>query len=311
MGAFPRVAWWNDDALFDLLVGDALGQLWLFTNVGATGAPVFGAGVALEVGPAEGKIPINVGYRATPVYADWNGDGARDLVVGDLSGKIHLFLNSGSDTEPDFLAESLAQTATGDLVVDGVRSSPVVMDLDGDGDVDLLSGNTNGQVLYYENIGSGAAPLFDGFTLIEADGAPIDYDGTPRSRPFVGDWTGDGYLDLLAGQANGAVYLYEGGASDVASLPPLARLGLPWPNPANPRVNVNLQVDRIGDVVVTVHDAAGRRMATLYAGSVAPGSLELTWNGRDDSGRELPSGLYLITLRGAEMMEARKLMLLR
>lgn len=311
MGAFPRVAWWNDDEHKDLIVGDALGQVYLYVNIGGDSAPLFGVGVPLEVGEPGLKAPIDVGYRATPVFADWNGDGLRDLVVGAIDGRIHLFINSGSDTDPDFLAETFAQTPAGDLEIDGIRSSPVVMDLDGDGDMDLLSGNTNGQVLYYENIGSGVAPLFDGFSPIEADGVPIDYAGTPRSRPFVGDWTGDGYLDLLVGQASGGVHLYEGGASDVAGLPPMARLGMPWPNPANPRVNVDLRVDRPGDVVVTVHDAAGRRMATLHEGRVEPGSLRLAWSGRDDAGRELPSGLYLVTLRGAEMSAARKVMLLR
>jgi hypothetical protein len=54
------------------------------------------------------------------------------------------------------------------------------------------------------------SPIFSGYTLIEADGIAIDLAGTPRSRPFVCDWTGDGNLDVLIGAYGGQVHLYEG-----------------------------------------------------------------------------------------------------
>ncbi len=311
MGAFPRVAYWDEDDRKDLIIGDAYGELHLFINIGTEAEPVFGAGDLLMVGPTGDKVPIDVGSRATPIFADWNGDGRRDLVVGAIDGRIHLFLDDGTDTRPNFPAESYAQTATGDLVVDTVRSSPVLADLDEDGLPDLLCGNTEGQVLLYRNIGVEGAPLFGAFELIETAGAPIDFAGMPRSRPFLCDWTGDGYLDLLVGISDGGVHLFQGAPTAVASLPPAARLGLPWPNPANPRVDLVLQVERAGRMRVAVHDGAGRFVKTLFAGRAEAGSLDLRWDGRDEAGRELPSGLYLIHLRGAEAVSARKVLLLR
>lgn len=311
MGAFPRVAQWDGDGRKDLLVGDANGQITLFLNTGSDAAPLFGAGVLLEVGPAGGKAPIDVGIRATPLFLDWDGDGRRDLVVGAYDGRIHLFLNSGTDTAPDFLAESFAQSGLGDLVVDSVRSSPVVMDLDEDGRKDLISGNTEGQVLFFRNTGSDTAPVFAAAEPVEAAGLAIDFSGVPRSRPFICDWTGDGYLDLLVGIGDGRVHLFQGSATAVASLPPAARLGLPWPNPANPRVNLTLAVERAGDYRVRVLDAAGRHVITLHEGFLAAGTKELTWSGRDAAGHDQATGLYLIRLEGVRNSEPRKIMLLR
>ena len=91
------------------------------------------------------------------------------------------------------------------------RSSPVVRDLDDDGKKDLLTGNTEGQLLFYRNTGSDDAPVFSSnYVLVRSDDVPIDLPGTPRSRPFVCDWTNDALLDVLIGAGDGLVHLYQG-----------------------------------------------------------------------------------------------------
>jgi len=210
LGCFPRVAYWDGDALKDLLVGHADGTVKVFRNVGSDEAPTFDGGTLLEVGPAGAKVPINVGYRATPSVADWNNDGRKDLVSGGLDAKIHVFINEGTDAAPDFLSEMLLSDGGSDLLVPGDRSSPVILDLNGDGKKDLLSGNTDGQLLLYGNTGTDAAPSFSAYVFVEADGTPIDLADWPRSRPSVCDWTGDGYLDVLIGAGDGNVHLFQG-----------------------------------------------------------------------------------------------------
>jgi hypothetical protein len=104
----------------------------------------------------------------------------------------------------------LAQEDGGDLVVPFQRSSPEFLDLDGDGKRDLLTGNTNGELLFYSNAGTAVGPNFSGYSLVKSAGVPIDLPGSPRSRPFVCDWTGDGLLDVLIGAGDGKVHLYQG-----------------------------------------------------------------------------------------------------
>jgi len=210
LGCFPRVVYWNGDDKKDLLVGLADGTLKVFYNIGTDEDPTFGTGTFIQVGPTGSKTNIDIGSRATPCVVDWNNDGKKDLVVGALDGKIHLFINEGSDTAPDFPVRTFAQAGGSDLIVSAGRSSPDVLDLNGDGKKDILTGNTNGELLFYSNsdICTDSAPCFDPNEAVEADGVPI-YKASSRSRPFVCDWTGDGYFDVLIGAGDGKVHLYQ------------------------------------------------------------------------------------------------------
>lgn len=209
LGLFPRVVHWDGDGRKDLLVGRADGTVRIYLNTATDDAPAFDGGTFLEVGAAGRKNNIGVGARATPSVVDWNNDGRKDLVVGAYSGMISVFLNEGTDSAPDFLATTYAQDLGADLVVPSARSSPAVIDFDGDGKKDLVCGNTNGQVLFYANTGLDAAPTFSGYVAVTSQGIPIDLAGTPRSRVFVVDWTGDRSLDLLVGAADGKVHLFQ------------------------------------------------------------------------------------------------------
>lgn len=209
LGVFPRVVYWDTDGCKDLLAGRADGRVMIFLNTGTDEDPVFDAGTFLQVGEPGSKTDIDVGARATSTVVDWDNDARKDLVVGALDGKVHIFLNEGTDTEPDFRTEQLAQQNGADLVVPSSRSSPVIRDLDDDDKKDLLSGNTNGQLLFYANTGTDADPTFSGHVMVESDGVPIDLPGTPRSRPFVCDWTDDGLPDVLIGAGDGKVHLYQ------------------------------------------------------------------------------------------------------
>ncbi|MFH1419279.1 MAG: VCBS repeat-containing protein [Planctomycetota bacterium] len=210
LGIYPRVVDWDNDGRKDLLVGQADGSVKLFRNTNSDTAPMFDGGTFLQIGAPGFKGDIDVGYRATPNAVDWNNDGNKDLVVGALDGLIHLFINEGTDSEPDFQSESFAQAYGSSLLVPSARSSPVILDLDDDGKKDLLAGNTNGQLVFYSNTGTDAAPTFGDYSYMEADGVVIDLPDSPRSRPFVCDWTNDGLLDVLIGAGDGSVHLYQG-----------------------------------------------------------------------------------------------------
>jgi len=217
MGCFPRVVYWDDDALKDLLVGQSDGKVKIFLNAGTDSDPNFDSGTLLQVGPPGSKVNIDVGARATPCVVDWNNDDKKDLVIGAYDGKIHIFLNEGTDTEPDFLVETRAQENGLDLDVPSDRSSPDLFDVDDDGKKDFIVGNTEGQLLLYNNVGTDADPNFSGYVAVESNGVSIDLAGSARSRPYVCYWTGDGYFgpidgypDVLIGASDGKVHLYQG-----------------------------------------------------------------------------------------------------
>jgi len=209
MGLFPRVCYWDGDGLKDLVVGNALGGITFFRNTGSDTNPTFDGGTLLQVGASGAKIDIDIGSRACIDILDWNNDGRKDLVAGDLNSNISVFLNVGTDTSPDFLAETFVMDGGSTMVVPGYRASPAVADLNGDGAKDILAGNTDGQLLFYANVGTDASPLFDGYSAVLSDGLAIDLTAS-RSRPGICDWTGDGLWDVLVGASDGYVYLYQG-----------------------------------------------------------------------------------------------------
>jgi len=232
MGCFPRVIDWyqnlKDDKYqshgVDLLVGLADGTVRVYTDSrrgtvelepGTT--PWFNGGTTIKVGSSYSNT-LDVGERATPILLDWNNDDELDIAAGGLDGGLHIYYNCGCGgyVPPRFQTSSIDGTFTQangrDLLVPSGRSSPAVMDVDGDGKKDLLTGNTDGQILFYKNIGTDALPVFAGYTMVQSNGLPIDLAGTLRTRPSICYWTGakDGYWDLLVGYGDGKIRLYRG-----------------------------------------------------------------------------------------------------
>jgi hypothetical protein len=310
LGLYPRVVQWNDDGRKDLIVGLADGRVRLYLNTATDAAPAFDAGVFLTRAGAD----IDVGSRATPNVIDWDGDGRRDLVIGGLDGRVRVYLNSGTQYAPVFLTETVLPAGGTDLLVPSGRSSLCHADLDGDGYRDLLTGNTDGQLLLYLNAGTDIAPVFGTYAAVTAGGIPIDLDGTPRSRPCVCDWNADQVADVLIGAGDGKVRLYRGvGAVAVpADLPDLGRPAIAvFPNPFNPRTTVTIEVPRPGAAVLSVLTPAGQRLLRRELGSLAAGRHQLTWDGCDDQGRTVPSGTYVMQVEVGGAAAATRATLIR
>ncbi len=99
--------------------------------------------------------------------------------------------------------------------------------------------------------------------------------------------------------------------NSVALPAPRTVLLAPYPNPFNPRTTVVFTLARAGAARVTVHDAAGRRVATLVDGACAAGRTELVWNGRDVRGQQVASGTYFVRLETDDVHSAQRLTLVR
>jgi large repetitive protein len=222
MGCFPRLVDWNKDGSKDLVVGQADGTVKIFPNIrGPNELPVFAAGENVTVGTSPVE-DLDVGDRATPTMVDWNNDGLLDLVSGGLDGRMHIYLNCGCGRgSPAFNYSSktgiFAQENGKDLLLSAQRTSPAIMDFDGDGKKDIITGCTDGLLLFYKNIGTDAEPSFSDFSFVTSAGVPVQLppnsSGTGlRTRPFPCYWTGvkDGYRDLLVGYGDGKVRLYRG-----------------------------------------------------------------------------------------------------
>jgi len=84
-----------------------------------------------------------------------------------------------------------------------------------------------------------------------------------------------------------------------------------YPNPFNPTTMMKVGVAKGGEVKVEVFNVLGARVATLMSGTYAPGVYEVSWDGRDASGRELAGGIYIYRMQTAEFSAVKKMMLLK
>jgi len=102
-------------------------------------------------------------------------------------------------------------------------------------------------------------------------------------------------------------------ATDVASgsAPLRVVLGANKPNPFNPETSIQYVLPEGGPVVMTVHDVAGRLVATLVDRHAPAGSHAARWNGLDRSGVEVGSGIYLVRLRAGGVWDTKKITLIR
>jgi len=127
-------------------------------------------------------------------------------------------------------------------------------------------------------------------------------------------WILDGPADVVLVQFDPDQWILRevqpGSVTDVPSASPALRLAA-YPNPFNPRTSLVLTLPRAGQVRLDVYDARGRLVRRLLEGRLADGVHDVSWQGRDDHGRALPSGTYLARLVTDSGVATRSLMLLQ
>ena len=96
-----------------------------------------------------------------------------------------------------------------------------------------------------------------------------------------------------------------------AALPGALALEQNFPNPFNAGTVIRFDLDRAGEIELSLYDLAGRKVATLARGPHPAGRYEVRWDGRGPGGSRLASGVYQYRLQAGERSQSRKLLLLR
>jgi hypothetical protein len=84
-----------------------------------------------------------------------------------------------------------------------------------------------------------------------------------------------------------------------------------FPNPFNPRTRLAFDIEQAGPVSLMIYDASGRKVAVLADGTFEAGHYVRNWDGRDASGKAMPSGVYLARLKAGNRVETQKMALLK
>jgi len=84
-----------------------------------------------------------------------------------------------------------------------------------------------------------------------------------------------------------------------------------YPNPFNPQTSIRYTTATQGVVELTIYDINGRRVRVLSALTRPPGEYVSHWDGRDEAGRSVASGVYVVRLRQADVTQSHRLTLLK
>jgi len=209
---------WDGDGDLDLISVDFVDGITYFENIGTKTEPRFATGRAIVdkfLKPIKADLCM-----VTATAADWDGDGRPDLFIDEEDGRVALVRNAGWKNSGTLVFDApYYLRAQRDLLHFGILNTPFAVDIDDDGDQDLVCGNSAGYVAIIENVaGPKVEPRWNEPKVIEVDGAPLrlmaGFNGSiqgPCEQKWgytclsVADWDGDGVLDIMLNSTRGEI----------------------------------------------------------------------------------------------------------
>ena len=226
----PNFGDFDADGDLDLVCGEFLDGFTYFENIGTRREPRYARGQPLT--RPDGSVLKMELQMIVPVAFDWDRDGDLDLIVGDEDGRVAFIENVAPGSvksanladeqrrrmpifaEPRYFQQQAATLKCGAL------ATPFGCDWDGDGDIDIVSGNTAGYLEFFENLSGPrkAKPTWAAPRRLEADGKIFRIMAGPNGSVQgpaeakwgyttlnVADWDGDGLPDIVFNSILGRV----------------------------------------------------------------------------------------------------------
>ncbi|MCT4664867.1 MAG: T9SS type A sorting domain-containing protein [Flavobacteriales bacterium] len=170
-----------------------ISSIYYYKNIGNNITPKFKQ-ISNDFG---GFLSKNIGLQLAPSFGDLDSDGDFDIIMGNKNGQVIYFENTTNNAAPSYIYNNSLFNS----VNVGVSSKPFLYDLDGDFDLDLLVGEKDGNINYYENTGTQSNPQFS---------------LNPDTNKFGGidlvDNFGNGYTDPTIVEMNNKMHLIIGTA---------------------------------------------------------------------------------------------------
>lgn len=292
----PTFVDFDSDGDVDLFLGEWAGNINYLRNEGSPQSPSF---VVLD----QDFGGIDVGNNNTPAFIDIDDDQDLDLFIGEFTGNLNFYENIGTQAAPNFELNT-SQYFGIDV---GEFSYPTFVDLDHDGDADLLIGSDAQGISLYRNTGS---PQSANFVLDESFQIPLHL----RTSPNFVDIDDDGDEDLFSGSDGGGLIFYENQNIVVSMRPPqtnpllpgMVRLWQNHPNPFNPTTVIEFQIPDSRFVSLRVFDILGREVTALVNAEKQAGRYSVNFNGAS-----LSTGIYYYRLEAGVYTETKQMFLLK
>ncbi|MEI8201849.1 MAG: T9SS type A sorting domain-containing protein [Bacteroidota bacterium] len=218
VGAYPVLSDWDSDGLLDLFISNygEIDSVWmengyLNTRLISSIALYKNTGTAQQ--PAIRLITKDYANLSSlkskalyPAFADVNGDGAIDLLLGNSDGSIIYLQNTAGVGNLPVYSNPIFNYQNINV---GAYSTPQIIDLNQDGLKDLVSGSQSGTISYYKNTGSNISPVFTHITDSLGKVNVRDYNASYYGYSIPCFFNYNGSLKLFVGSESGNLYSYK------------------------------------------------------------------------------------------------------
>ncbi len=289
----------------DLICGAKFGRLELFENKGAKNSPEW-------VKKTDAFKAFNFQQQAIPALADIDADGDMDLFVGTSSEGIKFIKNTGSKRRPEWVLEDENYLNSKRFL----RPVPRFLDIDHDGDLDLIVGTKDGNLVFIRNDGTVRKPKWHIVTE-----KFLNIDVRFFSVPAFADIDADGDADLFLGNNSGGLLFWRNLSNEPnmvtnlqdriikKNLYSVVQFNPPHFVLSGDSLSYRLMSDR--DVVVTLLDVTGGKIVTLVDGYQSKGDRSIAWPGVAADGSALHEGVYGIVFQTGTGSEFYKIVFFR
>ena len=296
----PTVVDVDSDGDYEIAVGSNDGELYVLHHDGTIFA----------------QYDTGDDIRGGISVCDLNNDGQLDLLFGGYDDKIHVW---------DPVANELLPGWPVDLGFN-ILSEPLIADLDGDGQVEVLAARKTGKIFGLESDGS----MMTNF--------PIAVDGSIESTPAIEDIDNDGDLEIIVGSTSGLEVIdikssaelmdswsmYRGtmhrtgvydasvmSAENNQIIPKKFYVSQNYPNPFNPSTSFYIDMPEAGNLSVRVFDVNGRVVKELINTYVNSGRVQARWSGKNEFDMMSPTGIYFLRVETSTNYHVQKLALVK
>jgi Secretion system C-terminal sorting domain/FG-GAP-like repeat len=187
---------------------------WYYENTGTNTKPAF----QLRQKTFLIDEMLDFGSYTAPTFADVDGDGLTDIVVGvgntyknnnDIEGHLVLLKNIGTKNNPKFKIIDDNWLNFKQFTNNSFFFAPTFGDIDSDGDQDLFVGESSGALFFVENKGGAGKPMLFDASQLSNNYEYQKIDAGQNSVPQVVDLNRDGLQDLVLGESNGILFYYK------------------------------------------------------------------------------------------------------
>ncbi len=279
LGAYPAFGDLDNDGDKDMLLGSVNGDLIYFQNTGGA--------VANFVFTTPAYQGIDIGANSMPQIIDVDRDGLLDLLIGERTGVLNYYRNTGTITSPLFTLISSNFGGVNVIKPNSIQGNCAPLMFDVNGSYELLAGSESGYIYHYTNIDGN---LTGTFTL--ADTAYEDIYEPKRAIPSRYDIDGDQQADLIIGNFAGGLRLYTHYQNMSVSENKNSAIYI-YPNPALNKIYIKNTKASKFDVEITSID--GKIMQLQNMSSLEAIDIQM-----------LPPGIYIVRILTGNTVQTTK-----